>query len=394
MRLHVAIYASRAKPAKPDPIVWLVGGPGGRAHFLPSKLFDRVVAPYVWNRDFIVMDIRGTGYSQPTLACPGPRDPAGNWVVTCRERLAKVADLSMYHTAAVAADLADLRRALGIREWNVFGESYGTRLALTAARDTPEGIRSIVLDSVVPPEADQYADGPAKFEGAIEALARASGTPDLRSEILRAADALDAAPRRVTGEYAGTPYDARLDGRTMMQALHMALYESDLIPRLPKAIRGGDDAAWGQALAIASLIDRAMVDMGAHLSFHCAEEVPFTDWPRLRAENERRPWMRGVVFAPHIAEGCRVWNVGRADPREALPVESTIPTLLLSGDCDPVTPPSYAASAAKHLSNSYNVVFPGLGHWVTANTVSSCPQRMVREFIDNPNVRPRDCARR
>ena len=90
-----------------------------------------------------------------------------------------------------------------------------------------------------------------------------------------------------------------------------------------------------------------------------------------------------------------MWNVGSADPREALPVRSSIPTLLVSGDCDPVTPPSYAASAAKHLPNSYNVVFPGLGHWVTANTVSTCPQSVVREFIDNPTKRPRvDCVRR
>jgi pimeloyl-ACP methyl ester carboxylesterase len=390
----VAIYESQSKPARPDPIVWLVGGPGGKAHFLPSRLFDRVVAPYLWNRDFIVMDIRGTGSSQPALGCPGPRDPDGRWVSDCRERLAGSADLAMYNSAAAAADLADLRRTLGIREWNVFGESYGTRIALTAARDAPEGIRSIVLDSVVPPEADQYADGPAKFEAAILALGRASGARDLRAEILRAADALDTDPRRIRGEYAGRPYDIRLDGRSMLQALHMALYESDLIPRLPGAIRGGDDAAWGQALAIGSVIDRDIVDMGARLSFHCAEEIPFTDWARMRAENDRRPWMRGVVYAPHMAEGCRIWNLVPADPRESLPVESPIPTLLLSGDCDPVTPASYAASAARHLPHSYAIIFPGLGHWVTANTVSTCPQSIVRAFIDNPGGRPRDdCAR-
>jgi pimeloyl-ACP methyl ester carboxylesterase len=125
-----------------------------------SKLFERVVQPFIAKRDFIVVDLRGSGYSQPALDCPDRSGPAAQWMRTCRERLSSIADLDCYNSAAVAADLADLRRALGIREWNLLGESYGTRYALTAMRDQPEGIRSVILDSVVPPEADQYADGP------------------------------------------------------------------------------------------------------------------------------------------------------------------------------------------------------------------------------------------
>jgi pimeloyl-ACP methyl ester carboxylesterase len=403
IRLHVAIYASPAAVPQPDPIVWLVGGPGGRAHFLSSRLYDRVIAPYLWNRDFVVLDVRGTGFSRPSLDCPDRSGDPGIWLAACRERLAATADLHAYHSAAVAADLADLRQALGVREWNLFGESYGTRLALAAARDAPAGIRSIVLDSVVALEADQYADGPSKFDAAVAALCRNCAAdrvcnaafPDLRAALLADADRLDAAPRRIQGDHQGIPYDFRLDGRTLMQALHMALYESDLIPRLPRAIYGADNAALGQALAIGSIIDRALVDFGAHYSFHCAEEVAFTDQERMRTENARRPWMRGVVFAPHVVDACRFWRARDADPREALPVESPIPVLLLSGEYDPVTPPAYAASAASHLPNSYNIVFPGLGHWVTANPVSTCAQTLVRAFIDNPRSRPPDdCVRR
>jgi hypothetical protein len=120
-----------------------------------------------------------------------------------------------------------------------------------------------------------------------------------------------------------------------MQALHMALYESDLIPRIPRAIYGRDDAALGQALAIGSIIDRALVDFRAHQSFHCAEEVAFADQVRMRTENARRQWMRGVVFAPHVADACRFWRTGDADPREALPVESPIPRAVAFGRVRP-----------------------------------------------------------
>lgn len=401
IRLHIAIYKSTSAAPKPDPIVWLVGGPGGRAHFLSSKLYSRVVAPYLWNRDFIVMDVRGTGHSQPALDCPERDDPPRAWVRPCRERLARTADLSAYHSAAVAQDLADLRDALGIAEWNVFGESYGTRLALTAARDAPQGIRALVLDSVVPPDADEYADAPAKFDAAVDALCRACAAapacnaafPNVRGTLLAAADELDRKPRRIEGEHFGRPYDVTLDGRTIMQALHMALYESDLVTRLPKAIHGRDDAAWGQALAVGALINRSVLDIGAHLSYHCAEEVPFTDGERARSESTRRPWQRGVVFAPHMADECRHWGPGEADPRETLPVKSAIPALVLSGEFDPVTPPRYGASAASHLSKSVHVVFPGLGHWVTANPLNDCAPSIVRAFLDDPLTRPRsDCA--
>src|SRR6516162_5080949 len=98
--LHVAIYKSRAHPL-PDPILWLVGGPGGRANLFASKLFSRVVQPYIAKRDFIVMDIRGSGHSQPALDCPNPSGPATRWVPACRERLASVANLDCYNSAAV-----------------------------------------------------------------------------------------------------------------------------------------------------------------------------------------------------------------------------------------------------------------------------------------------------
>ncbi len=361
IRLHVAIYKSRSEQPAPDPIIWLVGGPGGRAHTLSSALFERVVEPFLGRRDFIVFDVRGTGYSEPALDCPDSSGAPAQWLPACRERLSAIADLSCYNSAAVAADLADLRRALGLKEWNLLGESYGTRLALIAMRDFPEGIRAVVLDSVAPPEADEYADGPAKFENAMNALFRDCAAdrscnaafPDLRAKLLRAADQLDATPWRLAGEWRGTAYDVQLDGRALLQAVHMALYESDLIPLIPKAIYStldrSDSSVWRQAVATEKIIARNLVDVGAHFSYHCSEEVPFTDPARQRDEDERRPWMRHILFSGGMKDACRIWLPETGGAREALPVKSDIPVLLLAGEYDPTTPPAYAESAASHL---------------------------------------------
>jgi pimeloyl-ACP methyl ester carboxylesterase len=393
----VAIYRSRSAQPAPDPVIWLVGGPGGRAHALSTTLYQRVVEPYLAKRDFIVMDVRGTGYSEPALNCPDTSGRAAEWIANCRKRLGEGADLSLYNSAAVAGDLADLRQALGLREWNLMGESYGTRIALTAMRDRPEGIRSVVLDSVAPPEADEYADGPSKFEGAITELAADCAAdrrcnaayPDLQAALQRAADALDRSPRRLAGVWHGSPYEFRLDGRQLMEGVHMALYESDLIPQIPKAIYeaadGRADAFWSEVIARHTIfISRGLVDQGAHFSYHCAEEIPFTDRARLVAEDGKRPWMRHVASGLGIVDACRLWDVKRLGSRETQPVKGDIPVLLVEGEYDPVTPPAYARSAASHLRNSHLIVFPGMGHWVTATEVSTCPQSVVLEFLDNP----------
>ena len=399
IRLHVAIYASRSPRPAPDPVVWLVGGPGGRAHDLSSKLFDRVVAPYLATRNFIVLDVRGTGYSQPSLSCPEERTAPG-WLQACRDHLRTLADLSCYNSASVAADLADLRRALGIREWNVFGESYGTRLALSVLRDSPEGVRAVVLDSVVPPEADQYADGPSKFEGALSALfedcahdaACNAAFPTLRETLLKAADALDASPRHLSGTWHDVPLSVRFDGRQLLQAVHSMLYESDMVPSLPWAIAhavdGSADSTWLEVIGRHDIFVSRIVDQGAHLSYACAEEAPFTDVVRLRKEDAGRAWMRHAATGLSIVDACRTWGTTPAGRSETVAVTSQVPVLLLSGRFDPVTPPSYARQAASHLASAHVFEFRGLGHWLTANEVTSCPQRLVLQFLDDPRSKP------
>ncbi|MBO9322039.1 MAG: alpha/beta fold hydrolase, partial [Roseiflexus sp.] len=189
VRLHVAIFRSTRPNPPPDPIVYLEGGPGVDALERLPLVFDIWFRPFLANRDFILYDQRGTGYSTPSLACPEltklsfdmlPMDiRAGEssrlWkeaALKCHARLvAEGIDLKQYNTLTNAADLEDLRLALGYEQWNLLGSSYGTRLALTAMREYPQGIRSVVLDSTRPLQINE-SQTPADAERAFQTLFR------------------------------------------------------------------------------------------------------------------------------------------------------------------------------------------------------------------------------
>ena len=167
IELDVAITKATSATPKSDPIVYLVGGPGG-----PGLLIGPALVRAKWNddRDLIVVSQRGTRNTTPSLICPEldrfaqraiglamtePAVPEQRLVVVrqCRNRLAALdADLGSFNTTESAADLADLRVAMGIDAWNLVGSSYGTDLALQIVRSYPQGIRSVVLDSVIPPQ--------------------------------------------------------------------------------------------------------------------------------------------------------------------------------------------------------------------------------------------------
>jgi pimeloyl-ACP methyl ester carboxylesterase len=170
IRLAVAIFKAPRTPAAPDPVIYLYGGPGGAllSGLGPalSGSFRAALAP---DRDLILLDQRGTGYSQPSLTCPevtkldeqyADQQISRSEQVTlqvqamrqCHDRLVKQGiNLNAYTTIADATDVHDLIQALGYKQVNLYGVSYGTRLALTVMRLFPASIRSVVLDSTVPP---------------------------------------------------------------------------------------------------------------------------------------------------------------------------------------------------------------------------------------------------
>lgn len=415
--LHVAVFSSDSDDPAPDPIVYLEGGPGGEILEAVPLVFEDRFAHVLADRDLILFDQRGTGYSRPSLACPELRDlslelieedlPAGEVrsleleaVEECRNRLIEEgADLDSYSSVASAADLSDLRMALGIEEWNLYGISYGTRLALTAMRTHPEGIRSVVLDSVLPPDADLYAESPANLDRALRELFDGCAAdevcsrtyPSLEADFYQLLEDLDAAPitAPVSDIFTGESYDAVIDGPTFGSVVFQSLYSEEAIPLLPQLI---DHVGSGETYELSVLLSSFLangefISAGMQYSVQCAEEASFSSPEAVEAGLADYPNI-DIVFqgvsnlGPAIFDICELWDAGSAPPTENEPVSSDIPTLVLAGEYDPITPPRWSESAVSTLANSTFVLFPGVGHGPSASV--ECPKSIFLDFVADP----------
>lgn len=243
--LAVAVLFSQSNNPEPDPLIYLEGGPGGAAIASLTYWLD---SPVRQTRDFILIDQRGTGYSEPSLNCfefdtEENFDPIGE----CRDRLVdEGVDLAAYNSAESAADIAALADALELDTYNLYGISYGTRLALTVLRDYPEGIRSIILDGVYPPEIEGYDEQVVNGWRAFEQLFSdcsndpicAEAYPDLRDVFIETVDLLNQEP--IAFEYEdGTTSD--LDGYALVDELFGLMYDTAALPLLPGLIYAAYD---------------------------------------------------------------------------------------------------------------------------------------------------------
>src|ERR1051325_368575 len=250
IRLHVAIFRNRTGHPVSDPVIHLAGGPGSSSLNEAKYLFSHGLDAVLNQRDLILFDQRGTGYSQPRLDCPEREaitplllggklsaEETGQGIVDafrrCHDRLiSEGIDLAAYNSAASAADLNDLRLALGYDKLNLYAVSYGTRLALTLMRDHPEAVRSAVLDSTYPLQVNLYTALAPNAERAFNVFFNNCAAdpgcnaryPDLRTVFYQLVDQLNAQPvwiALLTGEGRQT---VRLDGGLLIDVLFGGLY--------------------------------------------------------------------------------------------------------------------------------------------------------------------------
>jgi pimeloyl-ACP methyl ester carboxylesterase len=423
IRIAVARYKAALPNPASDPIVYLEGGPGGSPLRAYTKSFSALFGPFNQKRDVILVDQRGTGYSEPALDCPEitqltldqlnqeltpeATDVLSNKALqACHDRLkSKGINLSAYTSAANAADLNDLRIALGIKEWNLYGISYGTRLALTALRDTPTGIRSVAIDSVYPPQTSLVTDPPASFSRSINLVfetcaadpACNSVYPNLKQVLLATVKKLNASPAKITlvqpdlGNI-GTPgkkLDAVMDGKGLLSLLFQVLYGSELLPSVPALIYQANAGDFGiiaqlQSQMLAQLKD---ISQGMYNSVECYEEIPFDTLANAEAAYQAQGELSGAFgTAKSSFDSCQIWNVPQAPAIENQAVKSNIPTLVLSGHFDPITPPDWGKLAAGTLSKSFFFEVPTGGHG--SSLTVDCPQQMVVSFFDQPTSAP------
>jgi pimeloyl-ACP methyl ester carboxylesterase len=415
IQLHVAVFQSVLEGPEPDPVVHLAGGPGSSSLDVSGYMLNQGLDQILERRNFILFDQRGTGYSSPRLDCP-ERDALTPALLSeglsgqdslpaivdafqrCHDRLvAEGNDLSAYNSAASAADLNDLRIALGYQQLNLYGVSYGTRLALTMMRDYPQAIRSVVLDSTYPLEVNLYTalapDAGRAFNVLFDDCAADpacnAAYPNLRAVFYNLVDQLNASPVTVPLSVDGSNIPVSLTGNLLIDVLFVGLYNPTVAANMPKMIyqvQRGEYAILRDRLLLYFDTSGAL---GMGTSVQCAEEIPFN------SGDEAYTAAQGVqpeiaAFFPqsvqYLFAVCRDWNEITPDPRENQPVTSDIPTLILAGEFDPITPPAWGQMTAGHLSNSYFFEFPGNGHWVTRS--SRCALSIALAFWDNPSVPP------
>jgi pimeloyl-ACP methyl ester carboxylesterase len=399
----------------PDPVVLLAGGPGGGAVEAAGGELDEALDAVLGERDLVLLDQRGVGKSEPALECPefmealrsgmaeglladplGERSASG--LASCHERLEREGvDFAGYTSAESAADLNDLRLALGYEEWNLFGGSYGTRLALTAMRDAPEGIRSVILDSVYPPQSDLYAEAPANARRAFQMLFDGcrqdpdchARWPNLEGALFETVRRLNENPPSVsiTDYSTDETLTIPLTGDLVVTGLFSALYSTEWIPALPYLIAQAEaEPSEAKPLAEFLLAVTGSLTIGMHYAVQCQEELPFTSPQRVRAADQAHPELHALTAAEPIFSLCEPWATADPAPEENQPVRSDIPALVLAGEYDPITPPSWGRLVSADLANGFFFEFPGLGHGAAGS--HDCPDEIFLAFLKQPTVAP------
>jgi pimeloyl-ACP methyl ester carboxylesterase len=395
LNLHVTIAPALRQGARPDPLFVLAGGPGeAGSDVLPllSTAFKRVRA----TRDIVFIDQRGTGLSGK-LECPSDVDEDAKLSAleadaAMRRCIASSkAPFAAYTTAAAARDIEAVRGALGYGKINLWGGSYGTRLAQAYARAYPEGVRTLLLDAVAAPDQvipaggrDAQAALDQLFAQCAKDAACARAYPNLRAEFDALVARLDAGPLKLNlpDPRTARQVDVTMTSERLLDTVRTMLYSPADARRLPFLVHSASEGRWQPFVArrnlAADLSPEGSPATLMHLAVVCAEDMPrFT--PALAA-SDASPLTR--TLGDRLRGLCRAMNVPAVP--YAAPTRIAAPALLLSGALDPVTPPRRAQDAARYMAKAQLLTAPNVGHGVSQ---LGCAPRLLRAFLDRPEAK-------
>ena len=405
--LAVAVVPAVATTARPDPLFLIAGGPGQGAIQGYAPILG-AFAGIRRERDLVLVDQRGTGGSN-RLDCPmddealatGELSPA-EMRELARECLGTLAARPQFYTTSIAVqDLDAVRAALGYERINLFGGSYGTRVAQHYARRHPDRTRAIVLDSVVPPELALVPRIAIESQAALDGVfARCQADPACNERFPDLAGQFAVLDERLGRAPATIPFADPVDGSTtdlevtrahLITMARMLTYSARTASILPlvvheAATRGNYAPLAAQAEMIGEDLGE-MIAMGMHHSVVCAEDAP-----RFQGAVDRAQLARtyiGTQMLDGMEAICEVWPRGAVDDDFHEPLRSQVPALLISGEFDPATPAAYGAAAAAGFENALHLVVPGQGH---GQTRLPCVQRLLRRFIESGSPTGLDTA--
>lgn len=390
--LQVAVLPALKPESAPDPLFLLAGGPGQGARRY-ARLVPIAFQKVRRERDVVLVDLRGTGGSNP-LACDFGdslsflgMDGDGLDITPCLKKLE--ADPRLYTTAPAVDDLDGVRAALGYERINLWGGSYGTRAALVYAERHPEHTRSVVLDGAAPFEIELPLHNAQGAQRALDRLLAdcaaekecRAAFPRLREDLAFVLARLEQAPARVSLRHpqTGRPVEITVGRGAFASGLRGMLYtpvHASLVPSVIRSAREGDFSPFATLSLETAAWSTETMSLGLTLSVLCSEDVHrITDD---EAERETRNTFGGRFEIETWRRMCSAWPRGPVPALErAKPL--SVPALVLSGDLDPVTPPRWGEVMKIHFSGALHVIVPGAGH---NTSMTGCVPDLIAQFIE------------
>jgi len=397
IELRVAVVPALNLTPESDPVVPIAGGPGqGSVQFYTaySWAFEEVRR----NRDILLVDQRGTGGSS-TMDCDFDDsmvegDYSTELTIEYTELcLAELPHDPRFFTTSVAVtDLEAVREALGYPQLNLYGVSYGSRVAQHFARRYPGSTRTVTIDGVVPPQLSLGPEIATESQVAVDKiLARCAENaacneafPNVTGDFARIVAQVREAAVDISVPHpsTGRPEDLSFGEGELAAAIRLLAYHPNSISLMPLLIH---EAGKGNYVPLGSQFMMTMIAMldslslGMHNSVMCTEDVPFYDKATIDYEGLKASYM-GTFQLEALEAICSVWPAGPIDDEFKVALASDLPVLLLSGDADPITPPRYADLAAVDLGNARHLTGLNQGH---GQISVGCTARVFADFVDS-----------
>ena len=396
-----------------NPVLFLNGGPGQTSLvFAETLVTNPLIHDVVVDRDWVFFDQRGTGRSTPRLYCPDDQGSPFD-LKQCRDDLIKQGiDLSQYNSARSASDMEALRKALGVNQWNLWGLSYGSRLAMTMARYYPSSVRSIVHDAPGLPGGQELVDDALGTDVALNKIfskcamdsACSSKFPELRSRFIAALPRLRQQPLLVG--------DKRFDDRATVQFFRNWFYPrgySTFEHRLQNLLIFMDAAARGDGTLMDETIQEMRKDegldevrppepiyarqsIGQNLSVYCNEKKPFESMDEYQKAAASSEIVRSLLAGFGGPSDCALWPSGEADPIENTRVYYDGPQLAFTGELDASSSGLAGYKIEMLYANALNIVFRNGYHGQFPTELPNsedhdywmCALRLAHEFFADP----------
>jgi pimeloyl-ACP methyl ester carboxylesterase len=396
IRLRVTVLPSLRAQPESDAVMILAGGPGQGAH----QLYPSVAAAFGGmrrDRDIVLLDQRGTGdsnrmdcaFDDSTEIETADPEILQSHAKDCLAALP--GDPRFYTTSIAVRDLEAARVALGYKQWSFYAISYGTRVAQHYAQRYPQNVRSMVLDGVVPP---QLALGPDIAPRAQQALDRifercavdkscAASFPQVKDQFTELHTRLSKAPvhARLPDPLTSQLQDTTFGVLQLNAAVRLLSYSDETASLLPLLIHQAQSANQPESLIAQYLMVRRLTDeqfaYGMHFAVVCSEDAPRWQQENVSTQALAATYL-GSTFMESMQAVCAIWPRGVVDAGFESPHPLTIPTLILSGANDPVTPAAYGERVIKLYANGRHLIVPGQGH---GQLTVGCMPRLIKEFV-------------